>query len=174
MCQVALPLLFRINENKLMKILTFITAALTFLGIATASSAPLGDTGPDGRVGRYLFGEALFGAVAAACIDVPTGTVTRPDGVALQWHGEADARRLANWATDYKVLAQESIAALPILAREATEFSDRFGSVDALKQRLLTSMFTDPDKVGQRALCAAYYDTLSTHVILPPPAKARS
>src|SRR4051812_26953879 len=174
MCQAALPPLFRIKENKPMKVLTSVTAALTFLGIATASSAPLGDTGPDGRVGRYLFGEALFGAVAAACVDVPAGTVARSDGVTLQWRGEADARRLANWATDYEVLAPESIAALPILAREAAAFSDRFGSVDTLRQRLLTSMFTDPDKTGQLALCAAYYDTLSTHVILPPPAKARS
>jgi hypothetical protein len=152
-----------------MKILTSMIAVLTFLGIATASSAPVGDTGPDGRVGRYLFGEALFGAVAAACADVPAGMVTRPDGVTLQWH-----RRLANWATDYEVLAQESIAALPFLAQEAAAFSGRFGSVDALKQRLLVSMFTDPDNVGPLALCGAYYDTLSTHVILPPPAKARS
>jgi hypothetical protein len=162
------------NENKSMKILISLTAALTFFGIATTAAAPLGDTGPDGRVGRYLFGEALFGAVAAACVDVPAGTVTRPDGVTLQWHGDADVRRLANWATDYEVLAQESIAALPVLAQEAVTFSDRFGSVDALKQRLLVSMFTDPDKVGQLALCGVYYDTLSTHVILPPPAKTRS
>jgi hypothetical protein len=157
-----------------MKKLTSAVAALTFLGIATASSAPLGDTGLDGRVGRYLFGQAMFSAVATACVDVPAGTVTRPDGVTLQWHGQADARRLANWATDYEALTQESIAALPVLAREAVDFSDRFGSVAALRQRLLISMFTDPDKVGPLALCAVYYDMLSTHVILPPPAKTHS
>ena len=55
----------------------------------------------------------MVGAVAAACTDVPAGTVTRPYDVTLQWHGTADARRLANWATDYEVLTQESIAALP-------------------------------------------------------------
>lgn len=162
------------NENKIMKLLTSLAAALAFSSIAAAAAAPVSDFGPDGRVGRYLFGQALFGAVATACAAVPAGTATRPDGMTLQWHGEADAHRLANWATGYQVLAQESIAALPVLAQEATAFSDRFGSVEALRQKLLVSMFADPDKVGHLALCAVYYDTLSTHVILPPPARGGS